>query len=430
MHGIPSPALRHNVLELFGDHGADTLDRYFAQIEYTAVWCARMLDPRQRVRVVIPEAVEDLVVIRRGRIELRQVKSRNESVGAWSLSEVLPILASQYARSYAFGPRRFSFHFVSDARADVRVSPRLGSLEALKDVLDLRRRGMKLRTKEATTLRLFLERLPAQLVPRVKPPTGESCNEQQAEMFLLATHIDTNDSDFRTPPSIELLHAGLRAAQPMSGNRSVPELQAIYDQILLLIVRRIREGGTLNTRAIRRTDVLQCCETPRAELRPDFRRLYPDSSLLEAKTLHGGFDPYEAKQFRQQLSRSKVRRREIAAMRLGDEIDDLDLALGELQRHERRCMTAEFPQPTPFGPVLLERVRPQFAILAAKHLSPAARPDALLCQGILWEQTQACRSAWHPIENGVRAQASVLARDQATNAVVLNDPISSAADTV
>src|SRR5690348_12853129 len=109
MARLPSPGLRADVLQLFGDHGADTLDRFFAQLEYTAVWCARMLDPRENVRVVIPEAIEDLVVIRHGRFELRQVKCRDESVGAWSISDAVPILGAQYTRAYAFGYRRFTF---------------------------------------------------------------------------------------------------------------------------------------------------------------------------------------------------------------------------------------------------------------------------------------------------------------------------------
>jgi len=38
--------IKEQVLREFGDHGADTLERYFAQIEYTAFWCIRMLRDR------------------------------------------------------------------------------------------------------------------------------------------------------------------------------------------------------------------------------------------------------------------------------------------------------------------------------------------------------------------------------------------------
>jgi hypothetical protein len=407
MPTIPSPSLRTDVLQLFGDYGADTIDRYFAQIEYTAVWCARMLDPRERVRVVIPEAVEDLVVLRHGRLELRQAKSRDESVGAWSLQELVPILGAQYARSYAFGDRQFSFHFVSDARAEARVNRNIGSLEALKDVLDLRRRGMSLSAKEATALRLFRERLPCLIAPYVRPPTGDVCDEQRAEAFLLATHIETNDSDFRTPLSLELLHTGLIVAQPWMGHRTLPELRAIYDQLLLLIVKRIREGTDLRTRAILRADVIKCCEMPIGESALAFNQLYPGKSMLEAKALHGGFDQFEVKQFRQQMGRAKVRKREIAAMQLGQAVEDLDLAVGELQRRERRALMMQLPPRAPFGPSLLEHIRPQLAGLATQYLPAGARPDVLLCQGLLWEHTQRCRSAWHAMTTRLQPPPSI-----------------------
>jgi hypothetical protein len=367
-----------------------------SQIEYSAVWCARMLDLRNRVRVVIPEGVEDLVVLRAGRFELRQVKSRDESVGAWSITNVMPVLGAQYGRSYAFGSRAFSFHFVSDARADVRIDKKIGSLQVLKEVLDLNRRGMPLRADEAKSLRLFRERMPKLILPYVRPANGAACDEQQVDTFLLATRIDTNDAEFRTPPRLDLLDAGLNAAQPHHPRRTVPELREIYDRLLLLIVRRIRSGIDLASRAIRRADVLECCEPVMRETSPDFDRLYPGRTKLEAKVLFGGFDLHEAKQFRQQLSRAKVRRREIAAMKLEGEVEDLEVALGELQRRERRALASLIPQPYPFGPALLECVRPSLHSIATSYLPSTARPDGMLCQGLLWEQTQRCLSAWHP----------------------------------
>jgi len=399
MAATARPGLRADVFRLFGDHGADTLDRYFAQIDYTAIWCARMLNPKERVHVVIPEGVEDVVVVRDGRFEMRQMKSRDESVGPWSLTEATAILGRQYARSRAFGDRRFSFHFVSDGRADVKPNKKIGNLGDLKVVLDLHRDGMRMASDEATMLRLFRERLPTLIMPHVRPADGSHCDEAMVEQFLLETYIETNDTEFRTRPSLDVLHASLAAAQPNHPHRTVPELRAIYDQLLLLIVRRIREGTDIRTRAIRRSDVLSCCQRASAvpEQSMDFASLFPRKSKLEAKTIYGGFDIAEAKQFRQQLSRARVRRREMIAMHLGDRIDDLELALGELQRRERRAMSAETVVATPFGPALLERVRRHFALLATQHLPSVARPDEMLCQGLLWDSTQRCQSAWHPL---------------------------------
>lgn len=402
MPTVASEGLRRDIFEIFGDHGADTLDRYFAQIEYTAVWCVRMLDARERVRAVIPEAVDDLLVIRNGRFELRQVKSRDESVGAWSIADVIPILAAQYTRSFAFGPRSFSFHFISDARADVRKNQRLqlASLESLKSLLQLRHRGMQLNADEAAALKLFLERLPPLILEHVAPPHGNSCDAGRVGAFLLQSHIDTNEAEFRSSPSIELLDKGLRCARPNGPELSVAELKSIYDRLLLLIVRRIREGTDLRSRAILKRDVLKCCRPQASEQSIDFRAMHPRVSMLEAKSLYGGFDQYEARQFRQELSRAKVRRRELAALGLAEPVDDLDIALGDLHRRERRLLSNQSPRPAAFGPALLERLHPQFAALAAAYL-PRLATGTLFCQGILWDRTQRCQSAWHPIAEPV-----------------------------
>src|SRR5438105_1585594 len=94
--------IKAQVLRDFGDTGADTLERYFAQIEYTAYWCIRMLLPAESIACVIPEGVEDLVIGRNAVTELHQVKTRDESQGPWSTADVIPILCQQYHRRKAF----------------------------------------------------------------------------------------------------------------------------------------------------------------------------------------------------------------------------------------------------------------------------------------------------------------------------------------
>src|SRR5438270_415094 len=100
-------------LREFGDQGAETLERYFAQIEYTAYWCIRMLYDHEGIDAIIPEGYEDVVVVRRGVFELHQIKTRQQSVGPWSMSEVLAVLCQQYHRRSLF-PSDCLFHFVSN----------------------------------------------------------------------------------------------------------------------------------------------------------------------------------------------------------------------------------------------------------------------------------------------------------------------------
>ena len=77
------------VFRRYGDHGADTIKRYFAQVEYTAYWCIRMLHDVENITMVTPETVEDVVLVRPGAIELHQVKTRDESQEPWTMSEVI-----------------------------------------------------------------------------------------------------------------------------------------------------------------------------------------------------------------------------------------------------------------------------------------------------------------------------------------------------
>ena len=397
----PTPSLKSKVLERFGDEGASTLDRYFAQLEYTAAWCVRLLDPAWRVRLVIPEAVEDLVVIRNGVFELRQIKTRDESVGAWRTVEVVPILAAQYYRSHFFGERRFSFHFVSDARADVRT-PRgsLGSLERLKQVLSLFHSGEPFRGKESTQFDWFMRVLPPMLSASAMAVGFVSCMEEHARDFLRRTHIETNDTDVRTPRNVESLYSAIKVASPHEPERSLPELRDVYDRIILLIIHRIRSGTDLRTRAISRRDVLECLRVPAGAFEAlDLSRL-PGGTKLEKKTLLGGFEQTEVRQFRRQMAHAKGRRREIGVMGLREELQLLDLALGEAQRQQRRRLSGSVPLPSPFGPFLLDLLQPQLERMGVRYLPADARPSAMLCQGMLWESTQACFSAWHPMTSG------------------------------
>jgi hypothetical protein len=158
--------IKAQILREFGDHGADTLERYFAQVEYTGYWCIRMLLRTERIIAVIPEGVEDVVVIRGHVHELHQVKTRDEGQGPWTTAEVLPILCKQYYHCTAFD-EPCQFHFVSDQMADAKTlhtrADSLGALWRLKRLLDLKADGQTLKTSEDEEL----EQLEQRLLPKI-----------------------------------------------------------------------------------------------------------------------------------------------------------------------------------------------------------------------------------------------------------------------
>jgi len=152
-------SIKDQVLREFGDQGADTLERYFAQIEYTTLWCIRMLRDAEKISVVIPEGVEDVVVVRQDVYELHQVKTRDESQGPWTTAEVLPILCQQYHRRKAF-PGECRYYFVSDQMADTKTRlredpPAFGPLYRLKLLLEIEHDGQTHSPDEKEKLKLF-----------------------------------------------------------------------------------------------------------------------------------------------------------------------------------------------------------------------------------------------------------------------------------
>src|SRR5947209_3038435 len=93
-----SSFLENVIARVDDDSGAGMFKRYFAQIEHTAFWCARMLREAEEIEGVVPEGYEDVLIIRKDGYEQRQIKTRSESVGPWTVSDVIPIFSKQYAR--------------------------------------------------------------------------------------------------------------------------------------------------------------------------------------------------------------------------------------------------------------------------------------------------------------------------------------------
>jgi hypothetical protein len=132
------------ILREFGDQGADTFEKHWAQLEYTAYWCIHLLAPPSQILGVIPEGVDDVIIIWGVCRELHQVKCRDEIQPPLTTAEILPILCQQYHRRLAFS-EPCHFHFVSDYVADTKTQLKpgvsYGPLSRLKQLLDIEHAG-------------------------------------------------------------------------------------------------------------------------------------------------------------------------------------------------------------------------------------------------------------------------------------------------
>lgn len=398
--------IKAQVLREFGDHGADTLHRYFAQIEYTVFWCIRMLHDTEGIETVIPEGVEDVVILQRGVYRLHQVKTRNESQGPWTTADVLPLLCQQYHRRNAFSAE-CCYHFVSNQIADSKTALRTGSYGALyrlKSLLDIKHDGQSLTSTEQGDL----EQLEEAIIPRIQDVLlsehGEAIDSVTAQALLHKTWIETDcpsvhypsDLTELDPKNLYDLEFALADLLPGAPACTIVQLRQIYERLLLLVLRQIIIGKSLATRQISLQDVLDCRTASQAfsDGYPNLDSV-PGRTLLEKKLRLGGFDPTELPVFHRQKELAQWPIRRLESLGLTTELKRLTIAILDLQRNCRHTICREQRIDQQPGPMILSMLRPELTPLATKYFPESSDVDDQFCQGVLWRETDLCSIWWH-----------------------------------
>lgn len=388
------------VLRKFDDTGADTFDKHWAQIEYTAYWCVHLLVPQSGVEGVIPEGIDDVTLIKDACVELHQVKCRDESQPPWTTAEVLPILCGQYHRRNAFN-RFCQFHFVSDHVADTKTQLRpgnsYGQLYRLKYLLDIKHEGQTHTPEEIAELG-ELEKV---IVPRIielMKSQGEDLEIALAQELLHNTWIDTKSLYIRNRPIYDDLSNALVESLPGQSPCNIPQLHEIYSRLLCLIVEKIITGKTLDDRTITRSEVLACrseAVAPEPNL-PDLNPL-PGNSIADKKAFFGGFDITELPVFALQMRRAQEKRRRLETLGLYEKVEDLALALITIQRQLRRSIS-ETCRDMRIGPNILTSVQSQMQGCVDTYFPNTAGVDIPFCNGLMWQATNDCHLWWHRID--------------------------------
>ena len=395
MHG----RVKELVLRQYDDTGADTLEKHWAQIEYTAYWCSHLLIPQSGIIGVIPEGIDDVTLVRKDCFELHQVKCRDESRAPWTTADVLPILCGQYRRRNAF-EKPCQFHFVSDHLADTKTQLRqgisFGQLFRLKNLLDIRHQEYPYTPKEAKELK----ELESAILPKIVEllgKDGEKINLSTARELLYNTWIDTKSVYIRNRPIHDELSAAYLAAFPGQPACTIPQLDEIYSRLLLLIVSKIITGKNLEARTIKHKDVLACrveAISPESNL-PDLNKLQGNTTA-EKKAFYGGFDTTEFPIISLQMSRMKDKRRKLEALGLYENIEDLSLAILTLQSQHRREISKSNTELT-IGPNILRTLRPNLQEIINQYAPTIGEIDLPFCHGLLWASTDECHLWWHRI---------------------------------
>jgi hypothetical protein len=390
--------IKELVLREFGDDGADTLEKYWAQIEYTAYWCISLLSNRAGLVSVAPEAVEDLVLEREECFELHQVKCRDESQPSWTTSEVLPILCKQYSRRRAFS-RTCYFHFVSDHVADTKTrfqpGTSLGALSRLKFFLETEHAGQGLAPAESSEFGELEREIVKRISELMRENHSERVDNTLARQLLHNTWIDTRSIYVRSRPFYDGLAHVLLETFPGQPPCAMPHLEAIYRRILLMIATRIITKNTIAERSIRRADILSCrVEATRPEPGLPDLDSQPGTSAVDKKALYGGFDATELPAFGLQRIRADSKRRRLELLGRQEQIEDLSLALITDQQYCRR-LVSKSSTGIPAGPDILEMMRSRIGTHIETYCRETTDVDEPFCLGLLWSATDECHLWWH-----------------------------------
>jgi hypothetical protein len=395
-------AIKEQVLREFGDEGADTLRRYFIQIEYTVLWCIRMLNKTEQIDAVIPEGIDDVAIVRGKSIELHQIKTRTESQGVWLFGDILETLSKQYFRRKAFPEYECFFHFVSDGLADNRKSnaksPEYPSnLYYFKQLLEILHDGQSFNSSEKS----IFEELISCLVPRIqgflRTKFNDDVDEKLAKDLIYKTWIDTNSIELNRDILSEL-HYALNSDPLSQAQYTTQQLQKIHDQILLLVLRKILCTSSLTERSITKDDVLLCrtSSLPIGNINLD---KLPGESNLEKKAYLGGFDVSEIPVFDRQRKQADWTSRRLQVLGVDYELARLTTALLDLQSNSRHGICRKQGISEKPGPQILSVVREGIPDIRKQIFPNHPEVDDQFCLGILWNQTNECVAWWHAFEN-------------------------------
>jgi len=404
--------IKDQVFREYGDQGAETLEKYFAQIEYTALWCIRMLKEIEHIQSVIPEGVDDVVIVRDDYYELHQVKTRSESQGPWTLSDVLPILCKQYHKRNAFQPHKCHFHFVSNSLADnKKIAPRksnyICSLYRLKYLLEIRQSGQGFEVKEAEDF-VAIE---LELIPKIQEQLRQEhkedrVDEKQVKDCFYKTWIETDSLDLNGVEVLEELQNGLTEGQQDEASYTTYQLGKIYDRIVLLVIRKILETKSLEERKITKDDVLQCKVSPIVFGDIDLDKI-PGLTMLDKKTYLGGFDATETPIFHRQRKQADWIWRKLEVLGLRQDLERLTTSILDLQGVCRNSICRKQGINIKPGPQILDQLRPQLMPVASSILPGQPDVDEQFCLGIIWKETNLCSAWWHSFDQNRLLQEQI-----------------------
>lgn len=242
------------ILDKFGDHGAETSRRYEFQKHYAAHWCIEMLSDTS-ITEVLCEYGEDVVINRRCIYELHQVKTKQESVDDWKWEDLVDPVGKSFAMVPYFG-NVSKCCFVSNEGAT-------GLLLELKQVIGKNPSDW---TREDTK---FFEAFCGNHLPKVlramqRIDTGnsDSLADVKDRFHLLEIQTDFHHMDHIQDTNVRRLRKVLEAmAESVGLAYSYEEMSETYEH-LIGVIAKATIGQTRDEKTVLKKDVLHCVRLP------------------------------------------------------------------------------------------------------------------------------------------------------------------------
>ncbi len=395
--------IKEHILRTYNDIGADTLEKYWGQIEYTAYWCTHLLLPNSHLERVIPESIEDVVLDKGTGFELHQVKCRDESRPPWTTAEVIPILCDLYNKRHAF-EKDCEYHFVSDHLADTKTELRngsYGSLQRLKHFLEIFHLDNNFLPKEQEEFNNLKRVVIQKIIDTLSLKFGENNNNFEDGVELLnKTYIDTNSKLVRGRPNLQELAYALEISCLDIQSPNILTLERIYNRLLIHIVEKTIRGTSVDARSITKVEVMNCRNEPISVdgKHPNLDDL-PGKTVIEKKAIYAGFHLSEIPIFTRQFIRASEKSRLFSILGLEENVNDFSLALMSKQNYYRREISDE-RKTIGIGPNIYQKIQEDLPTLIQTYLPNVKQADEVYGLGLLWKATDECLLWWECLDTG------------------------------
>ncbi len=382
------------ILEIFGDFGAESTRRDKFQDHYAAEWCIKMLSD-DTITEIVCEYGEDLVIARGTEYELHQVKTRQEGVGNWTITDLIPVVGKTFAMiPYLGNVTRCCFVSNEGANPD---------LHKLKKVLN--QNPAQWDTDEQAYFDTFMDKHEGKLLEHMRQVNPKGCYEScHVESGMSVLQIST---EYGHLEHIEAMNRVLLREQLEKQLRSdgitytEKELRDVYESLLGMVVRATL-GKTRIEKTIRRENVLRCVEQPirhrtlyRLPSRDEVAAL-EGKTVTEGKLTDGGFTSPFVEQAREDLVNMMNTARKWNFGAADKILDDVRFRVKHIVVDSFDRICSSHPGEKNIGRCILDDATPPLARLAEYYSQSGFPVDEVFLRGMVWDLTKACDLYWSP----------------------------------